>query len=83
MPGGIVVGGVHGRGGMRGEGMHGGGTCMAGGGHVCVIGETATAAGSTHPTGMHSCFFFVLKSLVPKKNLRKNSFTGTGTMTIY
>ena len=28
--------------------------CMAKGG-ACVAGETATVAGSTHPTGMHSC----------------------------
>ena len=26
------------------------------GGHACVAGETATVAGSTYPTGMHSCF---------------------------
>ena len=43
-----------------------GGACMAGGmrgrGHAwqdgmgtCVAGETATAAGGTHPTGIHSC----------------------------
>ena len=45
---------MHGRGYMYGRvcvwqvGMHvGGGVCMAG--------ETATAAGGTHPTGMHSC----------------------------
>ena len=47
-------------------GMRGRGTCMAGGhawwGAVrsrgaCVAGETAIAAGSTHPTGMHSCSF--------------------------
>ena len=28
--------------------MRGGGACMAG--------ETATEAGGTHPTGMHSCY---------------------------
>ena len=27
-----------------------------GGGSVCMTGEPATAAGGTHPTGMHSCF---------------------------
>ena len=27
------------------------------GGHVCMAGETSTAADGTHPTGMHSCFF--------------------------
>ena len=54
---------------LQGEGacvagrMHGRGTlgvCMAGGhvwlGGACVAGETATAADSTHPTGMHSCY---------------------------
>ena len=30
-----------------------GGTFMAGG--ACLTGEMATAAGGTHPTGMHSC----------------------------
>ena len=29
------------------------GVCMARGG--CVAGETATEAGGTNPTGMHSC----------------------------
>ena len=48
-----------------------GGACVGGGAYVsgvcawrggihgkgaCVAGETATAAGSTHPTGLHSCF---------------------------
>ena len=31
------------------------GACMARG--ACVAGETATAAGGTHPTGMHSCLY--------------------------
>ena len=30
--------------------------CMAGG--ACVAGETATAAGGTHPTERHSCFYW-------------------------
>ena len=30
------------------------GACVARGGG-CMAGEMATAAGSTHPTGMHSC----------------------------
>ena len=34
-------------------GMHGGGVHDGGG--ACMAGETATATGSTHPTGMHSC----------------------------
>ena len=38
-----MAGGVHGRGGVRGRG-------------ACVAGETAIAAGGTHPTGMLSCF---------------------------
>ena len=50
-----VVGDVHGRlmawgyacqGGMRGRG-----------GGACVAVEMATAAGGTHPTGMHSCIY--------------------------
>ena len=40
-------------GGMHGRGHAWWGLCMAGG--ACVAGETATAAGGTHPTGMHSC----------------------------
>ena len=43
--------GVHGR--VYGRGVYVAGTCVAGG---CMAGETAIAAGSTHPTGMHSCF---------------------------
>ena len=52
-------GGMHGRGHpWQGEGMHGRGhvwqgVCIAEG--ACMAGEIATAAGSTHPTGMHSC----------------------------
>ena len=51
-------GGVHGGGAcMVGVcivgGMHGRGVCMVG--EPCAAGETATAAGGTHPTGMHSC----------------------------
>ena len=52
----------------KGAGMAGE-VCMAGG-HVwqwwgegagaCVAGEMATAAGGTHPTGMHSCLCEVL-----------------------
>ena len=43
----------------------GDGACVAGGvlgrgtrvvGGVCVAGKTAIAPGSTHPTGMHSCY---------------------------
>ena len=41
-----------------------GGVCGKGGGHAwqgaCVAGEKANAADSTHPTGMHSCFFLYL-----------------------
>ena len=44
-------------------GVHGRGMCMAGG-HVChrggMVGETATAADSMHPTGMHSCLLELL-----------------------
>ena len=41
---------MHGKvGGMCGGGMHGRGACVAG--------ETATAAGGTHPTRIHSCLY--------------------------
>ena len=38
-------------------GMHGVCVCVWGvmGGGACMAGEMATAADSTHPTGMHSC----------------------------
>ena len=35
------------------------GACVVAGG-VCMAGETATAAGGTHPTGIHSCFVHML-----------------------
>ena len=38
--------------GVHGGGLWWGGIC--GGGGACVTGEMATAAGGTHPTGMHS-----------------------------
>ena len=50
-----MVGGVHGWEGGQG-GMHGGGHAWQGA-DACVAGKTATAAGGTHPTGMHSCLF--------------------------
>ena len=37
--------------------------CVVGGvrgSRACVAGETATAAGGTHPTGMHSCLHIFL-----------------------
>ena len=36
-------------------GMHGTGGCMVPGGVPGADPPTATAAGGTHPTGMHSC----------------------------
>ena len=43
----------------EGQGMHWGGGCVRGGGRgACVVGETATAADGTYPTGMNSCFQF-------------------------
>ena len=53
--GAVRGGGMRGRGVRMGGGMHvdkGGGW----GGSVCMVGETAIAAGGTRPTGMHSCF---------------------------
>ena len=50
-------GGIHALGCLRREG----GMCVAEGGMhgkrggACLVGEAATAAGGTHPTGMHSC----------------------------
>ena len=38
-------------------GVCGRGACMAG---ACMAGEMATAADGMHPTGMHSCFNFVV-----------------------
>ena len=51
-----VVGDVHSRemaGGVRGPA----GACVVGG--ACVAVEMATAAGGTHPTGMHSCIYLL------------------------
>ena len=54
-----VAGGVHGRGACMAGGMCGRGTYMAGeacvAGGACMAGETASAVGGMHPTGMHSC----------------------------
>ena len=65
----LFTGGMHGQEGMHGKG--GGvwqrGACMVSGhvwpkgacmvrGCACVAGEMATAAGSTHPTRMYSCY---------------------------
>ena len=39
---------------------------MPGPGGVCVCGDppgTATAAGGTHPTGMHSCVIYIFNKL--------------------
>ena len=50
-----MAGGVQGRGTMCGRRR---GACMRGG-HVwrgCMAGETAIAAGGTHPTGVYSCY---------------------------
>ena len=63
MAGGMcMAGGVHGRGACVAGGHAWWGDSVVGGqdggGHmwqgVCMAGETATAAGGTHPTGMHS-----------------------------
>ena len=61
-----VPGGVPGRGGSApGGGL--GGVCSQGGAWWRPPG-TATAAGGTHPTGMHSCFMllFTLMNLKSK-----------------
>ena len=41
-----------------------GGACVVGGG-ACMAGDTATALGGTHPTGMHSCILGL--RLLPKQ----------------
>ena len=56
---------------MAGQHAWWGGACEAEGGMhgrvhvwwgcVCVAGDTATAADSMHPTGMHSCFIYIWK----------------------
>ena len=52
----VWLGGMHGQGGMHGRGgMCGRGHTWPWGGGACVAGEMATAATSTHPSGMHSC----------------------------
>ena len=44
----------------------GGGRAWPGGGRVwqgaCMVVETATAAGGTHPTGMYSCLMFKIEA---------------------
>ena len=45
---------VHGRG-VCGRGHAWQGACVVRGGGACVAGKMAIAAGSTHPTGIHSC----------------------------
>ena len=39
---------------MHPEGLNSGGVCIQGGLHLGAVGQTQQA-GSTHPTGMHSC----------------------------
>ena len=52
--GACMAGGMRGRGGMHGRG-------------TCVAGELATAAGGTHPSGMHSCSSNKTSQLQKKK----------------
>ena len=53
MAGGMCGGGHAWQGGMHGRGHVSQG--MRGSGRACVVGEMATAADCTHPTGMHCC----------------------------
>ena len=53
MAGVCMAGGVHGK----------WGCAWRGGGGLCVVGETATAADGTHTTGIHSCFHCILMAL--------------------
>ena len=50
----MTGGGMHGK-----RGVHGRVACAEEGG-ACMAGETATAAGGTHTTGMHSCLTKVI-----------------------
>ena len=66
--GAYMAGGVHfGEGHVWQGSMHAGGMCVAGGmrgrGGACMAGETATAAGDTHPTGMHSCYIKIFVTI--------------------
>ena len=65
--GACMAGGMYDRGACMAGGMHGWGMCDKGGG-ACVAGETAIAADSTHPTGMHSCFILTNKTTATKEN---------------
>ena len=61
----------------RGACMARGGACMAGGGHVWQERwpEMVTAAGGTHPTGMHSCFQSSLTTPIPSTFLILMTFS--------
>ena len=50
-------------------GMHGSRACVLGG--TCVAGETATAAGGTQPTGMHSCYIYCVFSGLCNRGIDK------------
>ena len=53
-----------------GGGMHVVGRAWGGWGEGCVAGETATVAGRTHPTGMHSCFYIVSINQINQEKLQ-------------
>ena len=55
LAGACVAGGLNGRGQAWKDSVHGRGGGMHSRG-AFMVGETATAASSTHPTVMHSCF---------------------------
>ena len=55
--GACIVGGVHGSGDLRG------------GGGVCMAGKITISAGSTYPTGMHSCFIVLSQCMISGKLL--------------
>ena len=72
---GRVVCMVGSKGDVHGRGHAWQGACMAGR-EVYMAGETATAADSMHPTGMHSCFN-VAKTLLNNDKSRNSEFSSS------
>ena len=83
--GACMAGGMHGGGCVCGGGHAWHGACVVGGVHswgctwqwgpawwgegVCMAGKMTIAAGSTYPTGMHSCFIVLSQCMISGKLL--------------
>ena len=81
--GACVAGGVHGRGlAWQWSYMVGRHAWQA---EACVEGETATAAGGTHPTGMHSCLrnYFSLSKRVFKETYKVAMDSNNYSVVVY